>query len=316
MKKIIAILILIAVLSACTVEETAEKQKEFTPPPATTQPKGDFVELEFVHEDCGFDGEFTFNNQSLGTFKTSFKFTLDDFNSFKTSNSGFCVNGNLKNCDYEGWFIDTNCWDYTGDETYFTGDSFELQITFNPRSPVRHAMSNFVRPDDVRWYTDKMNMDDGTERDIDRIHGRMSSKSYILDSVSSDKSDFWRFPNETLGIKQVDCEDWSTTFLSLVKAYNKNLKCYNMLAPGHITTLCKIENEYVLYDQKETKISTIVNPAKSWNDKRLKMRNWLNDYFETYGFKSKYRTIYAAFDEDEYLEFEEINDFIQWALDL
>lgn len=308
-------------------EEAAEAVETITDtqPTQITQPTQRTAKKEvyftFIDEEygCELDGEFLFNDNRVGPIKDSnFTFTVEQFKAYRADEDRFCVNGVFSNCDYDGWRIDTNCWTIILNESSFDGSSGKLGIRFLPRNPYNFAMTNFVRPDDVKWYLDTIGFEGGLsdiEDDIDRIHRRMSSKSYIYDVVTFGK-DHWRLPNETLGTLQVDCEDWSTTFLSLLKAYEPSLKCYNMLAPGHLTTVCKIKDKYYIFDQKEIKISTVISPGDSLYDRKRSARSWLNSYFRDYGFKAKYKSILAVFDEKDYIAFNDTNEFIEWVLDI
>ena len=109
--------------------------------------------------------------------------------------------------------------------------------------------------------------------------------TFGIDYVSeSNNEDIWQTPEETLSIKQGDCEDYSTSLLSLFLAYNPALNCYNVVLSSHVTTFCKINDYYIYYDQRRTELkkkattNIPINLHKPWlDDVKIKCSNCNSD---------------------------------------
>ncbi|MBT3464899.1 hypothetical protein HN451_07940, partial [archaeon] len=211
------------------------------------------------------------------------------------------------------------CWNFEHNESYFNGSEEQINITFKPNWPYSYAMMNFITPNEVGWYFDEKIRLKGEDyqEDIDKIHKMMSAKLYLLDSISSESKtkEYWTLPTESLSKMQLDCEDWATSFISLMKNFDPEIKCFNVGVPWHLTTFCKYDEKYVFFDQNNFMIKTYVRDDYPYSKKYDKVRNWVETFFDSFGYPSYLWIVESAFDEKNYYEFEHRKDFIKWAIE-
>ncbi|MBN2422425.1 hypothetical protein JXB41_04315 [Candidatus Woesearchaeota archaeon] len=284
---------------------------------------------------CKINGTFKLNDMySRILIESEYTLSLDDYKAYQTDkskpgefefegatvitdheNDVFCVQGIITGCEHAGMISDEFCWYFTGNVSNFTGQWHEYNFSYNPRRATDYAITNYIRPQDVGFYNEKINLPDDYDDAIAKIHKMMSAKMYIYDATSAKSKEYFRYPNETLDTLQVDCEDWATAFLSLLKNYDPDIKCYNLLIPAHITTLCKFDNEFVIYDQNNYKRDLVITEI-NYNERRNKFRNWFVNFFGAWNYPAKYRVILGAVDEKGFTEFDTMDDFYDWALKL
>jgi len=209
-------------------------------------------------------------------------------------------------------------WEITNLNNFFnTEETLPFETNLNPRKPEFYEeMQDFIRPDEVQDHLNnlKRHFTNETESDLDIITKYRTR--YRTDLLLFNQRDYWQYPSETLDLGHGDCEDWATTALSLIKAYDPYLKCYNVLWHTHISVFCYIDNTYVIYDQDETKHKTTLNDILPDFQNKAKLRSMRNNYFNNFNIKPNERKIYAVFNEQELITFNEDEDFIQWMYDL
>ena len=188
------------------------------------------------------------------------------------------------------------------------------------------ALMGLVTPAEVRDYLKRVEFENNTFKDLKGIHEWLFHwMVYRYDMEGLHSSEIWASPKEALEKRSGDCEEWATTFLSLAKAYDENVNCFNVILPGHLTTVCKTVDEqsvswakimerYTFFDLKgfmRTKeIEASLNPIV----KEDEMRKFLNVYFSEYGLSGEEREILAVFDGKMYKEFGSNDEFIDWIL--
>lgn len=218
-------------------------------------------------------------------------------------------------------------WNVYNLENYFAmNETLTLSPSLNPRQPeFEIEMQAFIRPKDVSFYLSEFNKYISDARDaeenLDVIAGY--SITYATDKLQFGQEEYWQTPIETLRNKKGDCEDWAITTLSLMRAYNESIKCYNALWPEHISIFCYFNNNFIIYDQGKVKSRTALNlnvkakTAETVNqENRIALRNMLNRYFDSYGLGVKDRKLFALFNEQELVKFENNEEFIDWAVKL
>ncbi len=201
-------------------------------------------------------------------------------------------------------------------------ENINFELNLEPRWPRYYIeMQDFVRSEETTSYIEenlRKYFENDTLEDLDRIANYMRI-SYVSDFNLFKKTEYWQTPKEVLKIKMGDCEDWAVTTLSLMRAYNNTVNCYNILWPTHISILCYEKNRFVIYDQGKTRFSTVLE-TKNTNDfitiqeNKIAIRKMRNDYFDWYGLKPDERRMYALFNEEELITFEEDEDFVNWAV--
>ena len=62
-------------------------------------------------------------------------------------------------------------------------------------------------------------------------------------------------------------------------------------------------------------IKTYVRDDYPYSKKYDKVRNWVETFFDSFGYPSYLWIVESAFDEKNYYEFEHRKDFIKWAIE-
>lgn len=206
------------------------------------------------------------------------------------------------------------------EDYYFLGDSvfnFKAQIT--PNNPVKRELLGFVKPSKVKSELSKINLKGDVLNDLSEINNYLNNKiNYVKDWNFNKETNYWQTPEETLALEQGDCEDYSTTLLSLFLAYNPSLNCYNIVFSSHVTTFCHIDNYYIYYDKEKTELKkqiTKTNPEET----KSQLEKLRKDYFKHYGIDNTNETesrAHFAFNDNQYIEFDNENDFVAWQYNL
>ncbi|MEM5798892.1 MAG: hypothetical protein QXP39_02490 [Candidatus Aenigmatarchaeota archaeon] len=286
--------------------------------------------FKFKNETCLLNGEIYLNDIFLGeTYEGRYNLTLTKFEQFKNKSGDtqiVCIQGRYPSCfsEYKGWYFKV-CWFVNITKSDFEINLlpvlFEAEIT--PRWPSYcYEYRNFVKPENI---LDKINewkeigvLNKDIKSNIEFLWSKSSlNVIYSKDFWISGDADWWKLPNETWN-DVGDCEDWSNLLISLIKAYNSSAKCYAIALIDHITTVCKFDEEYpieyIFYDQKKF----FIRETRSYYDYdvKFKLHNWLNTYFNQYGIYSKFRNVTCAYDNDEYFEFRNNDEFLEWLMNL
>jgi hypothetical protein len=276
---------------------------------------------------CKLNGEIYVDDFFLGESKEGI-FTLTEevynqkFNQdsliyiFGRTDFCFGTEDNLPFVDY--WTINNLQQSLDNEE-----ESVFFESNLDPRWPSYYwEKQNFIRPEEVREYLEenlRKSLKNNTWEDIDKIVDSMKI-SYISDWNQFQKSEYWQIPAEVLRARAGDCEDWAVTTLSLIRAYNDSVKCYNVLWPTHVSIFCYENNRFVIYDQDKTKFTTVLTKNSDefvvQQENKIALRKMRNDYFNWYGLSPNQRKMDAIFNEKELIIFEEDEDFIKWAIEI
>jgi len=288
--------------------------------------QGKTISLYFYDNktDCPLEGELYVNKNLLGMIKNGLlTLTKDKYKAEFKENSIITLSGVTSGCFNENKNLPFQKEWYIKNLGNSPSPTLSFETELNPRQPSYiKEMQGFIRPSEVKLYLinnlQKYFKND-TRKDLDRI--AEYNIRYREDSLLFKNAEYWQTPNETLNKGHGDCEDWAIAVLSLIKAYNSSLKCYNILWPTHLSIFCYIEGSYIIYDQDRTKTSTSLsnNPNNDFvilQENKIKMRKMLNNYFDKYGLKPKERKIKALFNEKEIITFNDNEEFVDWAIRL
>ncbi len=276
--------------------------------------------------DCKLNGEIYVDDVLLGETKEGiFVLTENEYKQkFKTNSSlyifgrtDYCFgnDANLPFADY--WIIH---------DLQYSFDNYEdldFELNLNPRWPKHYIeMQDFVRPEETKSYLEdrlKKYFKNNTWEDLDKISN--FAIRYRSDKLLFNKAEYWQTPAESLKKGHGDCEDWAVTTLSLMRAYNNSINCYNILWPTHISILCYEDNSFVIYDQDEIRFSTRLETKNTEDfivqqENKVAIRKMRNNYFDLYGLHPNERQTFALFNEKELITFEKDEDFVNWAIQL
>lgn len=266
--------------------------------------------------DCYLSGELATDEWVLGDVING-KFELFESNyDIVKSSSYLYLYGKTDSCFGTDENLPFTAEFYT-DEINFSEEINYLEDTLNPRWPKYYAdIMDFVRPYETEEYVSEMDFTENIEENIDQISKYRIR--YRKDSLLFGVSEYWQTPKETLDRGHGDCEDWALATLSMIRNYNSSLKCYNIYWETHLSIFCYFpeKNKYVIYDQDETKFSKVVETSLSLFDKKKRLRQMRNNYFEIYGISPNERRAYAVFNEKDLITFDETEDFIDWMVSL
>lgn len=278
------------------------------------------IKLSFYDKNtnCKLNGEVYIDDKLAGkTGEAVFKLTKEQY--YLNEGKILCIFGKLDDCfkEYENWLYE-NCFILelnVTDEKFEKSSVFPFQADIQPRQPYKRAMSQFAEPDKVVGYLPKIKLGYLPVWNIRKILRFVKSDMEYINDNFFGKSEYWLTAEETLRLKKGDCEDWASASLSLIKAYNRSLNCYNIVLPTHMSIFCYINSEFYIFDMNldETKSKIMGN----WNieQEKQKLRVFLDRYFISYGISENTRKILYAFDEAEFYEFKDNEDFINWMLE-
>lgn len=276
---------------------------------------------------CPLNGEIYIGSQSLGNFSNgTYLLNKTEYNSEFFYNITLSIMGETSPCfgNNKGFKF------YRSWEVYDLNYSFEnnlsvpFEIELSPRQPVYfEEIQGFIRPEEAMPYLEKMKeyytFENDTFKDLKKINDYMMFISYHTTLDQYREINYWALPRETLASQQGDCKGWSTSFLSLVKAYNPSLKCYLMGLTTHLSVLCYYEDNgiFIIYDQERINAGGVVSKAFGTAQNEINMQTLLNNYFEEFGLNSDEREIQYLISEKEIILFnkEDHNkDFVNWTI--
>ncbi len=274
---------------------------------------------------CSLDG-YVFSGEKLigksinGFFNLTYENYKDNFNN--TNTQQISLFGKLGTCFNENpdLLFDKYWESFEIQDYYFSGEStFNFKTTVNPHNPTNREFMGFIQKEKIKFELNNMNLEQDTSNDLSKINQYFNDKiSYVKDWDFNKENNHWQTPLETLEIKQGDCEDYSTALLSLFLAYNSSLNCYNLVFSSHVTTFCHINNYYIYYDQGKTELKKQINKINE-QETKSQLEKLKQDYFEHYGINNTDENesrIHYAFNDNQYIEFSDENDFIDWQYNL
>lgn len=186
----------------------------------------------------------------------------------------------------------------------------------NKNNPSKKEFIGFINPNsqDIKSELNKITLTQNKLSDLTKINNYLNNKINYLEDWEFNQTNYWQTPKETLSLKTGDCEDYSTTLLSLFLAYENSLNCYNIIFTSHVTTLCYIENNYIYYDQDKVEIKKRIDKT-NYNNALSGLNTFNKYYFNEYGLE-KNTIPYYAYNNKEYIEFNDEDTYIEWMYSL
>jgi len=283
------------------------------------------VQFYFYDEftNCSLDGYIFSGEKLIGKSKQGiFNLTYENYNDNFQDKEEISAFGRLGSCfnDNSDLLFDKYWEPPKIQDYYFSGESiFNFKTTVNPHNPSKKEFIRFINPSKVKSELSKIDLEQDTLNDLSEINQYLNNKiNYVKDWDFNKETNYWQTPSETLEIKQGDCEDYSTALLSLFLAYNSSLNCYNLVFSSHVTTFCHIEDYYIYYDQEKTELKKQINKINT-EETKFQLEKLKQNYFEHYGINNTNKTesrVYYAFNDNQYIEFNNENDFINWQYNL
>ena len=279
------------------------------------------IELFFydIEKNCTLDGKVFVGENYLGETRDGiFMLNKTEYLNKFFDNVEISIEGISSSCfrnDANLPFLEI--WNVPELDYYFENDK---QVVFEAESNLRRPsyygeMMGFVRPEEAKNYLNKNIAKyfkaNKYEENLDRISEY--SIRYRSDLLVFGEGEYWQTPAETLNRGHGDCEDWAVTTLSIMRAYNSSLECYNSLWPTHMSIICFIDNSMIIYDQGNIKYKATISPRLNEQEKKFKVRDARNKYFDEYGLEPGERMLYALFNEKELITFETEEDFVDWV---
>jgi predicted transglutaminase-like cysteine proteinase len=282
-------------------------------------------ELYFYNNNtnCGLSGNLTSDKNYLGEVINGY-ITLSDSN-LKLIKKGsilhlygitdFCF-GDDANLPFEDY------WEPSDDLSSITESQLSYFTSFNPRTPYyENSIMGFIRPEEAKPFLEEIkkqySFENNTFEDLKKINQYMGQIIYWEDIDLYKQKDYWVTPQEILISGKGDCEDWSIGFISLTKYYNNSLECYALATSAHITSFCFIQNknanDFAFFDQKSIWMKTRIEPSFSEQEKKTAIRSLKNEFFEEFGISLKDQQIYFAFNDKDFISFNNTEEFVTWA---
>jgi hypothetical protein len=226
--------------------------------------------------------------------------------------------GRLGNCFNEELFFDKYWKAFEIKEYYFSGESvFNFKTKITPHNPIKRELIGFIQPEKVNSELNSISIKGSTLDDLSEINKYLNNKiNYVKDWDFHKETNYWQTPLETLELEKGDCEEFSTTLLSLFLSYNSSLNCYNIVFSSHVTTFCYIQDHYIYYDQKKTELKRQIKNKADPEQTKTKLTELENDYFKSYGIEDDETRPYYAFNNNQFIEFENNEEFIDWQYNL
>lgn len=268
---------------------------------------------------CEMNGDIYIDNEVIGS-TTNGSFLL--FKNYLENKNNLSIRGYTSDCFEDTGFLYYRTWNINNLTDIFEYSKVNLiLLDYSPRQPIEYIeMQDFIRLEETESFIDKMNKSlvGPIEKDLDILS--KTKIKYIEDIDLFGEMEYWQTPYETLSRGEGDCEDWAITILSLMRKYNNNIDCYNLLWRNHVSIFCYFDNNFIIYDQDKTKFKTkldlIDDNEYNLGGNRNRIREMRDDYFRYYGLKGDERDLFLIFNEKEMIVVNENEDFLDWALDL
>ena len=278
------------------------------------------VQFYFYDKDtnCPLNGYVFIGDKLIGkSINGFFNLTYENYQvNFKNLNKDISLFGKLGGCFNSDLFFDKYWQAFEIQDYYFNGEPiFNFKTAINPNNPVKRELIGFIQPDKVKNELNNINLNENqnTLESLSKINNYLNNKiNYKKDWDFNKQTNYWQTLEQTLNVKTGDCEDYSTTLLSLFLSYNNSLNCYNIIFTSHVTIFCHINSYYIYYDQEKTELKK----QASTKQELLELKQ---DYFEHYGIDENNNTeskAHFAFNNNLFVEFKEENDFINWQYSL
>lgn len=306
---IVILFILIVILISDFTGKVVEEQKKQ-------------VKLYFYDETSGcvlngyvFIGEKVIGKSVNGFYNLTYENYLTNFQ----NNEDISIFGELGSCFNTPELYFDKSWEVPEiKKSHFPGENtFNFKAEITPNNPSNRELQGFIQPEKTKSELGKISTNANSLDDLSEINNYLNNKiNYVEDWDFDKKINYWQTPVETLNLKQGDCEDYSTTLLSLFLAYNNSLNCYNIVFSSHVASFCYIDNYYVYYDQKRIELKKRINEIGLTKIKS-QITELNQDYFKYVGVnEEEEKKIHYAFNDNEFVKFEDEEDFINWQYDI
>src|SRR3989338_3728718 len=277
----------------------------------------------YFHEEvtkCPLDGYLFIGNKLIGkTERGFFNLTFENYReNFNDSELNVTVFGKLGECFKSNLFFEKSWKNPKIEDFYFEGESvFNFKTKIDSHNPSRKELIGFVQPENsinelANINLKKLNVFD----DLSEINNYLNKKINYTKDWGFFKESYWQTPEETFERKKGDCEDFSTALLSLFLAYKPSLKCYNVIFLSHVTTFCYINENYIYYDQGKTELKKQASDKDSSEKVKEMLERLEKEYMEDYGINDSEEKAYFAFNNNEFIRFNNKEDFINWQYSL
>lgn len=268
---------------------------------------------------CDMDGDIYVDNEMIGTTKNG-NFLL--FKKHLEGKNNLSIKGYTNDCFEDVGFLYYRTWNVNNLTDIFEYNKVNLiLLDYNPRQPIEYIeMQDFIRLEETEIFIDKMDRSlvGSVEGDLDILS--KFKIEYVEDIDLFGEIEYWQTPYETLSKRKGDCEDWAIAILSMMRKYNNDIGCYNLLWRNHVSIFCYFDNNFIIYDQDKTKFKTKLditdNNGYSLEENKNKIRKMRDDYFKYYGLKGDERDLFLIFNEKEIIIVNENEDFLDWTLGL
>jgi hypothetical protein len=257
---------------------------------------------------CPLDGYLFVEDKLIGkTAQGYFNLSYEKYLSNFQKNKNISLFGKLGDCFKSNMLFDESWINPEISESYFLQDytfNFKADIDYN--NPNEKELTAFVRPSEVRSELNNINTKGETIDVLPRINNYLSQKI----KYTQEEDNYWQIPSQTISLSKGDCEDYSTTLLSLFLAYNNSLNCYNIIFTSHVTTFCKIDKDYFYYDQNKIDLKKEIT-YRTAQERKGALKVFNNDYFRHYGLLESETAAYA-FNNYELIKFNNNEDYSDW----
>lgn len=255
-----------------------------------------------------FIGDKLVGKSENGYFNLAYENYLDNFNAEDSislfGKLGPCFGGNSELFFDKYWKL------FKIEKYYFDSETvFNFKTNINPHNPAKRELLGFIQPEKVESELNEINLRENTLTDLSNINQHLNNKIGYIKDWEFTGENYWQTPLETLELGKGDCEDYSSTLLSLFFAHSPSLNCYNVIFSSHVTTFCYVQDYYVYYDQEKTELKKQVKDKNA--DTISELTKLKEDYFKHYGINNTERAHYA-FNNNQFIEFKSEEEFINW----
>ena len=260
-----------------------------------------------------FSGEKLIGKTREGYFNLTYSNYKENFN----TKANISLFGKLGSCFQEPEFLFDKYWEsFEILDYYFDGESlFKFGTKINSHNPTKRELLGFIQPEKIKLELENVSIKrEIVLEDLTEINSYLNKKiNYVDDWDFNKEINYWQTPSETLEVRKGDCEEFSTTLISLFLAYNSSLNCYNVVFSSHVTTFCKINENYIYYDQQKTELRKQIENKDA--ETKTKLKELKEEYFKYYGINNSERAHYA-FNDNTFREFSSEEEFIDWQYSL
>jgi hypothetical protein len=194
-----------------------------------------------------------------------------------------------------------------------------LYVNFSLRKPLYLAgLPSLVRPEEVRYYLNNYHsFNNNSAHDLDLL-----ANFYMRYDYNQWLDSHWQTPAQTLEKSSGDTMAWTTTFLSLAKAYNSSIDCYGVIWSQNLNSICYIDGSYHLFAQGGVRGNANMiplderDPQFSERENKKELRLMLAGFYSSYGIPSTEREVIGVFNESGSIELNGSEDLIDFLYKL